>query len=256
MATLTVTQQINEACEQVGNTGLATRMLSRYPDILRSLYEAAPWPFVKRHLESPVAVAAGQTSVDLLNSNFYAGATSMQDGLMSINRAVIAESNSASPVELEIIHGDEADPQNVPAFIPTTRHGIPAKFIVEPNAKTAGVGGVNWRGFFDPLPSKAFNLMVWGNCIPSESYVGSTKVVFTRDDLIIQALYCFGLRHQQDERAFAELQELKKTLGEIKAGLLATSGKGRRLQLSRRTFGSTRAPVMASQPWTFPSWWG
>lgn len=255
MALLTRDQHINEAMEQAGNTGLQTRLETMYPVILRSLYAACPWPFVKRTSDVVVPIAIGDTGFDISPANFYATAgVVVQDGILSINRIALRDSALLGDAwDLDIIHEDEADADAMPLLMPSTRRGRPVQAIVKPKAMTLGTNGVIWRASFNPKPDTALSAVVVANCVPAENVTGAVKPVFQSDELIIQALYVYCLRHQQDERALAELQEMKNTLGAHRAQLKGTSGKAKRLNLSRRAYGGANQQLQ-NRAW-FAPWW-
>lgn len=252
MSLLTRLEHITEASEWAGNTGLTTRLGVMYPVIMRSLYRAAPWPFIRRRANGSPTVDPNTSSVTMTPAQFYTGEAAVpRDGLLGISRAVLVDAAGRAN-DLVVLAEEEADPE---MLVLNGKQGRPTHAIVSRSGLAPGTDGVAWKVQMYVPPDTEYGLAVYGQCLPAEDLTNpNVKPVFPADDLIIHALYVYCLRHQQDERAFAELQNLRSELTNFKSEVLSTSGRHKRMQLARSRFGDTREGAVRFQSKMWSGW--
>lgn len=206
MGTLTHAQLITEATELAGNTGLATRCQTWLGLVLRDLYEKFPIPVqpaggvVTDVPITPQTIAAGVQSLQLSSNNT----------VRSVRRVWISSATGVDFTELPVEHASTMGaPPRAYTGVSNVSAGRPQRCLA--HYETADKVTL----YFSPIPDATYN--VWalteGWLTAEGTYSASRVPLYPNDRTVVEGLYAYCLRHQQDEReagAFSNFDALAR----------------------------------------------
>lgn len=227
MGLLTFDQIVTEGMELGGNTGLTTRCDAFLKAWISKEWAKWPWPFLQSRY-GPVNVAAGVSSYD----------TAPLGSISHIRRVLIADvANNGYKGELVLYDDRELDAQDDPLWSDSSSPGLPFRVVVTP-VLSADKIQTSWLINFDHPTDKAYRLIIVAQSAPV--ITDTTKVInYPNDETLIQAVFCYVLKHQEDSRASDEEAKLRGMVNEDRV----TYGKQpsqRRITLAKHRFRSRR----------------
>ena len=216
MSTLDSDTLISQALKRLGNETLTEDAQVWIYTILERLYEDNKWPFLEKLATG--SLTPSQSSVNLPAD--YNMAWDM-DSFQVINTA-------GAHISLKFFTQYDQDLLVNPGLT-----GTPRNALLDLNTRT-------WRPF--PLPDTAYSYQIRYQYTPDPrpgTYVNFTPV-FPNDQIIIQALFVYGLQHEDDDRYPMEMKVLDAMVDRYRGTFNSDPNKRPQVRLSRR-FSNTQS---------------
>jgi hypothetical protein len=201
---------ITQALKRLGNETLTEDAQVWIYTILERLYEDYKWPFLEKVATG--VLTPSQTSVNLPSDY------SMP---WDVDSFVVIDSNGGYHA-LNFFSQYDQD-----LIVKPSTTGTPRDALLDLNAMT-------WRPF--PLPNTNYTWQVRYLYLPDprpDTYANFTPV-FPNDAIIIQALFVYGLQHEDDDRYAMEMKVLQGMISRFQGTFNSAPNKRQQVRLSRR----------------------
>jgi len=227
MALVTNDELITEALELAGDSSLKQRALFWLNRWVISESNKVPWPHTLV-THGPVSVSGG-TSRLLLGLE----GSELMNRVHSI-RGIRRWSSAAGAGRGMHFNGSEE-----------VRDQSPGAWMREfsrdtgMQVNTEDLGNSTWALNFSPVSNAQMDLLLYLKLVPEVQELGQVSP-YPNHETLVQALYCYALKHQNDERQMAEENKLQRMVQEDRAVFLKLGGNNQRMNLSSRTFPGRR----------------
>lgn len=201
---------ISQALKRLGNETLTDDAQVWIYTILERLYEDYKWPFLEKVATG--SLTPSQSSVPLPSDYSMPWDVDSFQVIDSTNRHHA----------LAFFTQYDQDLVTNPGLT-----GTPREALLDLNAMT-------WRPF--PLPNTGYTWQVRYLYLPDprpDTYANFTPV-FPNDQIIIQALFVYGLQHEDDDRYPMEMKVLDSMVDRFRGTFNLTPNKRQQTRLSRR----------------------
>lgn len=199
MGVMTHVQLVTEALELAGNTGLATRAQTWLGLVIRRLHEQFSFP-QQDQVKGVKSVAAGVSSINL--GSGVGGSADLFAGfpVRGIKQVFLASNSTLD--DWEELTPAPIRQLSVAALNAQVRTARPQFFISEPYQDGFTLG-------LSPVPDQTYRLLV---VVDSRGwtlgqYSANAVNYYPDDATVVQGIYAYALKHQQDERAGEEMGE-------------------------------------------------
>lgn len=211
MSTLTGNELINHALIQAGNITITTLAQDWLNNWLDRLYEDEQWDFLEKSTTG--ALGVGQTSVTL-PADFH----DWWD-----EHSLRLEDSNGKFTDLLTIDQDDFD-----QIDDITTQGSPPQYALVDRATNT------WRPWRPSDRTYTWHLRYRYKPARITDFDDATQIIFPNDQLLIQCVYVDALRHEDDDRYMAAMQELLGRNLDGRGGMIGRYKKGWSISPTKR----------------------
>lgn len=230
MGVLTHAQLVTEALELAGNTGLTTRAQTWLGLVLRSLFEDFSFPVQGGGPHIPVySLVAGTGEVDLPTSGTAV--------VRAVKKIWVTPTGARDWSELAVYHVSNVPGGNIPDNVGGAYSATLPSMLGRPTSALLIEGQDTTSVLFRPKPDQTYFVLFYAEGLSSPmTYSANTVNLYPKDDVVIQGIYAWALKHQQDERAASEWQQFEQMAKKDRVRYGMMNNANNTVGLSKRHF--------------------
>lgn len=233
MAQATNDEVITEALELAGDSSLKSRAIFWLNRWVISESGKAPWPHTFATL-GPMPLPAGSVSILL------GGPTGAYPSRVhSVRRLYEATANGERGAPIYFQEQEESAPPTSGTSWLGDYGGATRGGSSRSDVRIISAGSGQWYVMFPDRLNHLRRVHVDLKLIPAIQLLSDVSP-YPNDETLMQAIYCYALKHQNDERQMAEEQKLQRMVQEDRATYCKLGGNNQHMRLASRTFPGRR----------------